>query len=217
MLKPQLITGNRSFSHRCLPAWLLLREFGLSYTEIRIDLLRGKSIEELGLSSPSLQLPVLEHGSIKVWDPLPICEYLNETFLEGRAWPSHQKKRAVARSICAELHADFSYFWEQWPLDCHHYQLRQPDARLSREIARLDSIMQCCRRQFGDGGCWLLGKFSIVDSFLAPFAITLESYGAVLTQPAREYQQALLAHPEVQNWLHEAEIEHGAFLFQQVS
>src|SRR5690606_39687129 len=79
-----LISGNRSSSHSSLVPWLLMQEHGIGFHEIRIDLFRSDAIEQLGLYSPSLQVPVLIHDDVKVWDPLPICEYISETFLEQR-------------------------------------------------------------------------------------------------------------------------------------
>lgn len=208
-----LITGNRSCSHNSLIPWLLLKEFGIPFHEIGIDLFRSDAIERLGFHSPSLQVPVLIHADVKVWDALPICEYLSEAFLEQRGWPANLRKRATARSVCAELHADFSHFWEAWPLRCNLSRPSVPDARLERDIARLDAIMHCCRRRYGDGGPWLFGRFSIADAFMAPFAITLQCYDAQLTQAARDYQALLLGHHHIATWLHDAECEHHDELF----
>ena len=202
-----LISGNRTFSANSLIPWLLLKHFDIGFHEIRIDLLRSDAMEKLGYFSPSLKVPVLVHEDIKVWDALPICEYLSETFLEQQGWPRHQKKKAAARSVCAELHGDFSYFKTEWPMNCHLHQPRKPDQQLDREIARLDAIVYCCRRKFGDGGDCLFGSFSIADAFMAPFAIALDCYKADLTHKSRDYVEQLLTHPHVQCWLNEAQQE----------
>ncbi|MDR2213390.1 MAG: glutathione S-transferase [Pseudomonadales bacterium] len=203
----QLITGNRTCSADSLVPWLLLETFDLPYQETRIDLFRGNAVEKTALFSPSLKVPVLVHGDIKVWDPLPICEYLSETFLENRAWPANQKKKATARSICGELHGDFTRFKQEWPMNCHLYQARRPSAALEREIARLDAIMSCCHSKFGDGGDFLFGHFSIADAFIAPFAIALDCYGAELTAAAKRYVHTLLEQPHLQWWLEGAQRE----------
>ena len=202
-----LVSGNRSISSASLTPWLLLKQFDLPFNEISIDLFRDDAIEKLGWFSPSLKVPVLIHHDIKVWDAQPICEYLSESFLEGRGWPTHQKKRASARSVCAELHGDFNTFKQQWPMQCRLRLTGRLDSALEREIARLDSIMGCCRRKYGDGGDFLFGQFSIVDAFMAPFAIALDSHGAQLTAPAEEYCQLLLRQSHVLEWLYEAKLE----------
>lgn len=208
-----LITGNRTMSHNSLVPWLLLKELKIPFHEIRIDLFRGDAVEKVSLYSPSLKVPVLIHNDIKVWDSYPICEYISESFLEGRGWPRDLKKRAAARSTCAELHADFSYFRQHWPMNCNLQLPSKPDARLEREIARLDAIMYCSRRKYGDGGPYLFGAFSIADAFMAPFVLSLQTYDAQLTEKSREYVFALLVNPHILGWLSDAQREHDAELY----
>ena len=203
----QLITGNKNFSPSSLRPWLLLQEFGIAFTEIAIDLFKPDAMEKLGMYSPSLKVPVLIHDSIKVWDSLPICEYVSETFLENRGWPCHQKKKAAARSVVAELHSDFQHFKREWPMNCQLAMKLKPDEKLEQEIARLDAIMYCCRRKYGDGGDYLFGQFSIADCFLAPAAIALKAYGAQLNWKANLYIDTLFANPHMQWWLEQAQQE----------
>jgi len=203
----QLITGNKNFSPSSLRPWLLLQEFEVPFMEIAIDLFKPDSAEKLGIYSPSLKVPVLLHDDIKVWDSLPICEYLSETFLENRAWPTHMKKRAAARSVVAEIHSDFQHFKREWPMNCQLNVKMKPDDLLEREIARLDAIMYCCRRKFGDGGDYLFGSFSIADCFLAPVAIALRAYGAELSWKTNLYMDRLLSNPHLEWWLDQARSE----------
>ena len=203
----QLITGNKNYSPSSLRPWLLLQEFEVPFMEIAIDLFKPDSAEKLGIYSPSLKVPVLIHDDIKVWDSLPICEYLSETFLENRAWPTHMKKRAAARSVVAEIHSDFQHFKREWPMNCQLNVKMKPDDLLEREIARLDAIMYCCRRKFGDGGDYLFGSFSIADCFLAPVAIALRAYGAELSWKTNLYMDRLLSNPHLEWWLDQARSE----------
>lgn len=92
-------------------------------------------------------------------------------------------------------------------MNCHLQQTRKPDAQLEREIARLDAIMYCCRGKYGDGGPWLFGAFSIADAFMAPYVIALHNYGAEMTERAQAYMQTLLNHPDLLEWLNEAQDE----------
>lgn len=203
----QLITGNKNYSPSSLRPWLLLQEFGIPHTEIAIDLFKPDSAEKLGMFSPSLKVPVLIHNGIKVWDSLPICEYLSETFLENRGWPCHLKKKAAARSVVAELHSDFQHFKREWPMNCRLTVRMAASEALAAEIARLDAIMYCCRRQYGDGGDYLFGQFSIADCFMVPAVIALKAYGAQLSWKANLYADTLLDNPHVQWWLEQARDE----------
>lgn len=203
----QLITGDRNFSSSSLRAWLLLQEFDIAFTEIVLELYKNDSAEKVGMYSPSLQVPVLIHDDIKVWDSLAICEYLSETFLEFQGWPMNAKKRAAARSICTELHSDFQHFKKEWPMNCQISVKMKPTETIEKEIARLDSIIYCCRRKYGDGGEYLFGKFSIADCMFAPFAISLQAYGADLSGQSQNYLTTLLNNPHMQWWLDQANNE----------
>lgn len=203
----QLVTGNRNFSASSLRAWLLLKQFEVDFEEEQIELYRPDSVEKIALHSPSLKVPVLKHGDVKVWDSLAICDYVSEAFLEGRGWPWSTVKRAAARSVSMEMHADFQRLKRDWPMNCRTRMRLRPDERLEEEIARLDAIACCCRRRFGQGGEWLFGTFSIADCVYAPLAISLQGYGAALTGVARDYVMQLLENPHVQWWMAQARDE----------
>ncbi|MAM71883.1 MAG: glutathione S-transferase [Gammaproteobacteria bacterium] len=207
MKLPRLVSGNRTYSSSSLRAWLLLNEFDIAFDETVIELFKDDSIERIAMYSPSLKLPVLVHGDIKVWDSLAICEYINESFLEGRAWPANQKKKAAARSIANELHADFQQFKKDWPMNCQLQTRMKVNGSIEEEIARLDAIMYACRSSYGDGGDYLFGNFSIADCMLAPMVIALKAYGAELTQKSWSYINTLLSNPNLEWWLEQAENE----------
>lgn len=203
----QLITGNRNFSSSSLRAWLLLQEFDIAFTEIVLELYKSNTAEKVGFYSPSLQVPVLIHDDIKVWDSLAICEYVSETFLEFQGWPMHAKQRAAARSICTELHADFQNFKKEWPMNCQLSLKLKPSEAIDQEISRLDAMIYCCRRKYGDGGEYLFGRFSIADCMFAPFAVSLNAYGALLGRQSQEYLNTLLSNSHMQWWLEQANNE----------
>lgn len=102
-----LVVGNKNYSSWSLRPWLLLRQTGVPFTEVRIPLYRADTLDELRAWSPSGLVPLLQDGDLKVWDSLAICEYLDERFPEHQLWPEDIAARAPARSVSAEMHAGF--------------------------------------------------------------------------------------------------------------
>lgn len=207
MTTPTLAIGNKTYSSHSLRPWLLLKAHGVEFEEELIKLYQPGSVEKLGLISPSLKVPVLLHDGIRVWDSLAICDYISETFLEGNGWPRDLKRRYAARSIVAELHSGFAEFKQQWPMNCKIQVPLLVTEAIERDIARLDAIMYCCRRKYGDGGHYLFGQFGIADCFMAPICIALQSYAAELSWKSTLYLQHLLEHPAIQEWIAEAQLE----------
>jgi glutathione S-transferase len=121
--------------------------------------------------------------------------------LGGGGWPANLRKRASARSVCAEVHADFPQLRQHWPLNCKATHRLTPTEAIANEIARIDAIWSCCRRKFGETGDYLYGRFSIADCLFAARAITFHTYGAELSAEAQRYCDTLLANPFVQAWM----------------
>lgn len=203
----RLIIGNKNFSSWSMRPWLLLKNFDIAFEETRVELYQGNTAEKLGPLSPSLKVPALLHNETTVWDSLSICEYISETLLGGKGWPVSPRKRATARSVCAEIHSEFPNLKKDWPMNCKaSVKLSASDA-IADEIARIDAIWSCCRRKHGTGGDYMFGRFSIADCMYAPMAIVFRAYGAVLSAEAQRYADTLLANPWVQQWIREGQAE----------
>lgn len=217
MNKTKLVIGNKNYSSWSMRPWLLLKAFDIGFEEINIALYQDNTAEKLGPYSPSLKVPALLHNETTVWDSLAICEYINEQLLEGRGWPSNPKKRASARSVCAEVHAEFPALKKEWPMNCKAAVNMFVTEMLNDEIARIDAIWSCCRRKYGAGGDYLFGKFSIADCMYAPLAICFRSYGASLSKEAQRYADTLLANPHVAEWVKQAQEEQESVSMSNVS
>ncbi|MEX2130095.1 MAG: glutathione S-transferase family protein [Pseudohongiellaceae bacterium] len=201
MKDPRLVIGNKNYSSWSLCPWLLLKMFNVTFDEIHVALYQGDTAEKLGPYSPSLKVPVLLHKEITVWDSLSICEYVSEEILGGAGWPAALRKRTSARSVCAEMHADFPSLKKEWPLNCKTTRKSVPSVETADEIARIDAIWSCCRRKFGENGDYLYGRFSIADCLFAPTAIAFGLYGAELSLEAQRYRDTMLLNPFVQSWI----------------
>ena len=107
MTPPTLVIGNKNYSSWSMRPWLVLRQAGIPFEEVRIPLCVPGSEIDLAKWSPSGKVPALHDGDIRVWDSLAICEYLHERFHEHNLWPADASARAVARSVSSEMHAGF--------------------------------------------------------------------------------------------------------------
>jgi glutathione S-transferase len=206
----KLVIGNKNYSSWSMRPWLLLRAFEIPFEEINIVLYKNNTAEKLGPYSPSLKVPALLHNETTVWDSLAISEYISEQLLDGRGWPANPKKRASARSICAEMHSEFPNLKRDWPMNCKASVPMYVSERIADEVARIDAIWSCCRRKHGVGGEYLFGRFSIADAMYAPMAISFRSYGAKLSMEAQHYADTLLANPHVQEWVRQSREEQEA-------
>lgn len=207
MSQIKLVIGNKNYSSWSMRPWLLLKAFGVPFEEINIALYRGDTAEKLGPYSPSLKVPALLHNETTVWESLAICEYISEQLLDGRGWPANPKKRASARSVASEVHAEFANLRKDWPMNCKASVEMTVTERLADEIARIDSIWSCCRRKHGTGGDYLFGRFSIADCMMAPVAIAFRAYGAKLSLDAQRYANTLLSNPHVEDWVAQGRAE----------
>jgi len=203
----RLVIGNKNYSSWSLCPWLLLKMFNVDFEEISVALYQKNTAEKLGPYSPSLKVPVLLHNEITVWDSVSICEYISAELLGNVGWPTNTRKRAGARSISAEIHADFPNLKHEWPLNCKAGLRRTASEKVLNEIARIDSIWRCCRHKFGENGDYLFGRFSIADCMFAPIAITLHTNEAVLCEESHRYRDTLVNNPFVQNWIAEGRAE----------
>jgi len=101
----QLVIASKRYSSWSLRAWLGLKMAGIAFEEILIPLYRDDTRARLLAYSPAGKAPLLIDGDIKVWDSLAIAEYLAEKFPGKQLWPAKVADRALARALCAEIHA----------------------------------------------------------------------------------------------------------------
>src|SRR2546421_11901700 len=117
-----LVIGNKNYSSWSLRAWLLMKHVGVAFEEIVIALDTPGTHEQIERYGPSGRVPVLLHGELRVWDSLAICEYVAE--LTGKGWPQARAARAVARSVCAEMHSGFVNLRTLWPMNARSEERR---------------------------------------------------------------------------------------------
>ena len=205
-----LVIGNKNYSSWSLRPWLFLRHHGVPFTEHRIPLDTERFRQEIGLWSPAGRVPVLMSGELAVWDSLAILEFLAERFPAAHGWPEAADARAVARSVCAEMHAGFIALRAELPMDCRRHTPRDIatlTAATRTDITRIQNLWHDSRQRFGAHGPFLFGGFGIADCMYAPVAMRFVSHGVPLGDTAKAWVEALLALPAMQEWLADARAE----------
>ncbi len=196
---PLLVIGSKNYSSWSLRPWLFLRKVGFEFTERVIAFDAPGYQREIALLSPSGKVPLLVLGDNKIWDSLAICEFAADA--TGRGLPNNKFARAVARSAAAEMHSGFEALRAQCPMNIRARDRRVPrSADLARDIQRIDALWSACRMEYGSGGGWLFGEFSIADAMFAPVLFRFQTYGAELGPESRSYLEFALADPDVRDW-----------------
>lgn len=203
-----LVIGNKNYSSWSLRPWIIMKQVGLKFQEINITLYQPDSTEKIKQYSPSGRVPALIHEDLIIWDSLAICEYLAEIFPHLYWWLEDKKYRAVARSISAEMHSGFLDLRQNMPMNC---RAKLPGQGLTpavqQDIDRITNIWQECRQNFGQRGDFLFGQFTIADAFFAPVVMRFMTYDVKLDAISRDYTQAILGLPAMQEWLTAAKNE----------
>ena len=196
-----LVIGNKNYSSWSLRPWLLMKHLQLEFNEIRIPLYEPDSKQQLLAHSSVGQVPVLKtDDGLVIWDSLAICEYVAEQF--PQCWPSDSAQRATARAISSEMHSGFSEIRNQLPMNCRLRTVVKPESEaLQKEIQRMLNIWGTQRAQFESEGPFLFGQFSIADCMYAPVVLRFESYGIEVQPVHSAYMDAILALPELQEWI----------------
>ena len=197
-----LIIGNKNVSSWSLRGWLVLKHSGVDFEEILIQLRPTWDQEKLNALTPAGKVPVVKTGDQYIWDSLAIAEYFNDLCPEKLFWPADIKSRAHARSISAEMHSGFVPLRSVMPMDClNSYDIPEMTPELSKDIDRVKKLWTDCRMQYEHQGSFLFGEYSIADMMYAPVVFRLKAYQIELPELLQEYCDALINHPDIQEWL----------------
>jgi glutathione S-transferase len=116
--------------------------------------------------------------------------------------------RAIARSVCAEMHSGFAAVRKELPMNLLGRRAGVTPSDTARsEIDRIFEIWSDCRRQFGAGGEFLFGRFGIADAMYAPVVTRFATYGVALSGSVRDYAEAIQALPSLKEWTQAAREE----------
>jgi glutathione S-transferase len=192
--------GNKNYSSWSMRPWLCLRQVGVPFREELIALDQPDTAARLALVSPSGRVPVLVHGTIKIWESLSICEYLAETFPEAQLWPKDPRARAVARSVSHEMHGGFSALRSAMSMNLRKRTPRAATPEVARDIARISLLWRECRSSYGQGGPFLFGGFTIADAMYAPVVSRFRTYDVATGELETAYRKTVEALPAYADW-----------------
>ena len=221
MLK--LYIGNKNYSSWSMRPWVLLKQTGIAFEEVKVrfDSFDADSqfSKTMSAVSPTGKVPALVDGDLVVWDTLAIAEYLAEKFPEKNLWPQDAKARAIARSICAEMHSGFGALRSACPMNIEASlpeigQLIWRDKPAVRaDVARITSMWDELLQTHG--GPMLFGDFSIADAYFAPVAMRLKTYALPVSASISQYISKLSASPGIKAWIDDAMLENDFRDFEE--
>ena len=221
MLK--LYIGNKNYSSWSMRPWVLLTQAQIAFEEVvvRFDGFTPESEfkQTLQSISPAGKVPVLQDGALVVWDTLAIAEYVAEKFSEKKLWPQSFGARALARSLCAEMHAGFMGLRANCPMNIEASLSEQgaiiwrdkPAVRfdVERIVAMWTQLLEA------HGGPMLFGDFSVIDAYYAPVCMRLKTYALPVPATITAYIERVTSLPGVKAWIDAALKEHDFLDFEE--
>jgi glutathione S-transferase len=200
-----LVIGNKCHSSWSLRPWILMKQFGIPFTEVLIPFSDPMHSPEWKTKvrrySPGGKVPGLVDGDVAVWESLAILEYLADTHPDLAIWPRDRAARAMARSISAEMHAGFSALRSACPMNLgKKFAVRDRGPQVAQDVARVAEIWTTARERFGEGGPFLFGAFTAADAMYAPVVTRFDSYSLPADPVCQAYMEAVMATPAFQEW-----------------
>ena len=102
-----------------------------------IDLTKSDYKSQIFKHSVTGLVPSLNAGDCVIHDSLAIAEYINECS-EGALYPSSSDERALARSLCSELHSGFMNLRSQCPFSLVQVPtLEEFNSDIDNELSRI--------------------------------------------------------------------------------
>jgi glutathione S-transferase len=221
MLK--LYIGNKNYSSWSMRPWVLLTQAQIAFEEVvvRFDGFTPDSNfkQTLQSISPTGKVPALQDGDLIVWDTLAIAEYVAEKFPEKKLWPQSIGARALARSLCAEMHAGFMGLRSNCPMNIEA-SLSEQGAIIWRDKPAVRSDVERIVAMWtqlleAHGGPMLFGDFSVVDAYYAPVCMRLKTYALPVPATIKAYIERVTSLPGVKAWIDAALKEHDFLDFEE--
>ena len=201
----KLFIANKNYSSWSLRPWVLMRELDIAFEEHLVPFVQGSNWEAFRTFCPSGKVPCLIDNGEAIWDSLGITEHLAER--HPGVWPSDPLARSWARCAAAEMHSGFSALRNQCGMNVGlRVTLHEMTPSLQADVTRIDELWNEGLQRFG--GPFLAGKhFTAVDTFFAPVAFRVQTFGLILSETAQTYCQHLLELSSMREWQQDALVE----------
>jgi glutathione S-transferase len=208
MPRATLTLSSKNYSSWSFRGWLMTRLSGLEFDEVLVSPDDADARAEILLLSPSILVPCLTLGDIRVWDTLAIGEFLNELAPDAGLLPKDRAARAHCRSICGEMHSGFVSLRSALPMNI---KARFPGfkvwSKARSDIERIAAIWRECLSTHG--GPYLFGgTFCMADAMYAPVVTRFQTYDVRLDAACDDYCRRVLEHPFVTEWIADSLREH---------
>jgi glutathione S-transferase len=158
-------------------------------------------------------------SDLAIWDTLAISEYLAEKFPEKNLWPKDARARAIARSVCAEMHSGFTGLRTNCGMNIEA-NLQAAGAlamrdkpQVAADLARIIQMWTLLLSTYK--GPMLFGHFSIADAYYAPVCMRIVGYGLPVPAVISEYVARVKALPSVSQWMADAVAEKDFLDFEE--
>ena len=210
-----LVIADKNYCLWPLPAWLCLKAAEQEFEEVLIRFTDEDRRSQMLKYGPTGRVPVLHHNGLVIWDSLAICEYANDLAPDAQLWPADRSARAVARSFAAEMHATGGAYPGAvrhiiFSLDTNVRRRTEtvtPKPEVQESIDHLIGTWQRSLKDFGAGGDFLFGHFTIADAMSAHLVNRLKTYAIAVPDDIAEYMAAMRDYPHMAQWIKEAEAE----------
>jgi glutathione S-transferase len=220
----KLLIGNKNYSSWSMRPWVLLTEFDIPFEEVmaRFDSFDAGSRFKATVAalSPAGKVPILvEDDGFSVWDTLAIAEYVAEKHPDQPLWPRDPRRRARARSVCAEMHSGFGALRNHFGMNIEA-SLPEVGARVlaqepavRADLARMIALWQ--EALAGSGGPFLFGDYSIADAYFAPVVMRMRTYGLPVPAEIAAYIDRAVASKGTAAWIRDALAEQEFLQFEE--
>lgn len=201
MPKTVLTLSSKNYGAWSLRGWLMAKLAGLPFQEKVIPPDDPSMKAEILLLAPSMLVPSLQHGAVKVWDTLAIGEYLHEIKPKAGLLPADVAARAHCRAVCGEMHSGFASLRGALPMNIKaRFKGFKVWSRAQSDIDRIVEIWTDCLSTYG--GPYLFGaQPGMADAMYAPVVTRFITYDVALPPACEAYCQTIMGLPAMQEWV----------------